>query len=53
MLHLHNKKVVKSSGGKIMFLCGVGGLRLLKVLKNMINNVSQSIIYVQEPSDSG
>jgi hypothetical protein len=26
-------------------LC-VGGLRLSKVLKNMINNVSQSIIYV-------
>jgi hypothetical protein len=31
----------------------VGGLRLPKVLKNMINNVSQSIIYVQEPSDMG
>jgi hypothetical protein len=31
----------------------VGGLRLPKVLKNMTNNVSQSIIYVQEPSDRG
>jgi hypothetical protein len=31
----------------------VGGLRLPKVLKNMINNVSPSIIYVQEPSESG
>jgi hypothetical protein len=31
----------------------VGGLRLPKVLKNMTNNVSQSIIYVQEPLDMG
>jgi hypothetical protein len=30
-----------------------GGLRLPKVLKNMINNVSPSVIYVQEPSESG
>jgi hypothetical protein len=32
---------------------GVGGLCLPKVLKNMANNVSQSIIYVQEPSHMG
>jgi hypothetical protein len=31
----------------------VGGLHPPKVLKNIINNVSQNIIYVQEPSDSG
>jgi hypothetical protein len=31
----------------------VGGLCLPKVLKNMTNNVSQSIIYGQEPSDMG
>jgi hypothetical protein len=31
-------------------ILGVGGL--LKVLKNMINNVSPSVIYVQEPSGS-
>jgi ribonuclease HI len=32
---------------------GVGGLRLSKVLKNMTNNVSPSVIYEQEPSESG
>jgi hypothetical protein len=31
----------------------VGGLRLPKVLKNMINNVFPSVIYVQELSDLG
>jgi hypothetical protein len=31
----------------------VGGLRLPKVLKNMTNHVSQSKIYVQEPSHMG
>jgi hypothetical protein len=31
----------------------VGGLHLPKVLKNMINNVSPSVIYVQEPSELG
>jgi hypothetical protein len=37
-----------------VFSClGVGGLRLPKVLKNVTNNVSQSIIYVQKPSDMG
>jgi hypothetical protein len=31
----------------------VGGLRLPKVLKNMTNSVSPSVIYEQEPLESG
>ncbi|MCL1415204.1 retropepsin-like domain-containing protein, partial [Escherichia coli] len=37
----------------VISLGAVGGLRLPKVLKNMTNNVSQSIIYGQESSDMG
>jgi hypothetical protein len=44
-IHYYNKLILRAAI--------VGGLRLPKVLKNMTNNVSQSIIYVQEPSHIG